>query len=291
MLEIGVHCVFGEADASHVEQVLVPSILRKSLSRKFNFRFVNYTPGSKRIISVGDFEHATSKTLLTEDNGRKGFAENHNLLFSKFRPQGYFLIINPDCIATEGMLEAMISSYEIDPQTTAIVEASQWPFEHPKEFEERTGETPWASGACILVNSKFYEENGGMDERYFLYAEDVDLSWSAWLSGYRVIHEQRAKVMHFTNAPHQGNGAWGLEYLYGLRNHVLLLEKFFGVQGRRRALGHIKSEAQPDVFLWVKKAVSQLANEPKSRFKETAIKETPQIKVFGKGLYHKMGNS
>jgi len=291
MLELNIHCVFGEADASHVEQALVPSMLKKNSLRKFNFRFVNYTPGSKRIINVGDLKHATSETLLAEDGDRKGFAENHNLLFREFRPQGNFLIINPDCIATEGMVEAMISSYDRDPKTTAIVEASQWPFEHPKEFEERTGETPWASGACILVSSKFYEENGGMDERYFLYAEDVDLSWSAWLSGYRVIHEKRAKVIHFTNAPHQASGAWSLEYLYGLRNHVLLLEKYFGVEGRKRALGHIKSEVQPDVFFWVKKALNQFANEPSSRFTETAIKNTPQIKVFGKGLYHKVRNS
>jgi hypothetical protein len=71
----------------------------------------------------------------------------------------------------------------------------------------------------------------------------------------------------------------------------LLLEKYFGVEGRKRALGHIKSEAQPDVFFWVKNALNQFANEPGSRFTETAIKNTPQIKVFGKGLYHKVRNS
>ena len=287
MLEINVHCVFGESDTSHVERVLVPSILQKNSSRKFNFRFLNYTSGSTEVINI-DHKHATSMTLLTRENSGKGFAENHNLLFNEFRPQGKFVIINPDCIATEGMIEAMISSYERDPERTAIVEASQWPFEHPKEFDLVTGETPWASGACVLVNSKFYGEIGGMDERYFLYAEDVDLSWSAWLSGYRVIHEPRAKVMHFTNGPHQDSNQWGLEYLYGLRNHVLLLEKYFGSPGRKKGLAHVKSQSQPEVYAWVKNAVGRLGDSPRSRFTDVEVRNTPQIKVFSKGVYHKL---
>jgi len=291
MLEINVHCVFGEPDTSHVERVLVPSVLQKDSTRKFNFRFLNYTPGSTRTVSIGDCEHGTFKTLLTQDSDAKGFAENHNLLFNEFRPHEKFLIINPDCIATEGMIEAMISSYERDPDKTAMVEASQWPFEHPKEFNLNTGETPWASGACVLVNSTFYADIGGMDERYFLYAEDVDLSWSAWLSGYRVIHEPLAKVIHYTNGPHQNNNEWGIEYLYGLRNHVLLLEKYFGVAGRNKGLAHVKSQSRPDVYMWVRNAIDQLGDSPRSAFTEMEVRNTPQIKVFGKGLYHKMVKS
>jgi hypothetical protein len=287
MLEINVHCVFGELDAPHIEQILVPSLLGKKPLRKFHFRFLNYTPGSSRVIRVDD-ENATSETVLTKDGYANGFAKNHNLLFNEFKPQGKFLIINPDCIATEGMVECMISAYERNPEKTAILEASQWPFNHPKEFDRSTGETPWASGACILVNSNFYKDIDGMDERYFLYAEDVDFSWSAWLSGYRVIHEPLAKVVHFTNGPHEDGNEWSHEYLYGLRNHVLLLEKYFGSPGRKKGLAHVKSQSQPEVYAWVKNAVGRLGDSPRSRFTDVEVRNTPQIKVFSKGVYHKL---
>jgi hypothetical protein len=290
MLEINVHCVYGDSDATHVEKVLVPSLL-KSSSRKLNFRFLNYTPGSDKKIRVTESDMASSETILTKMDVARGFAENHNLLFREFDPPEAFILINPDCIATENLTDALVSAYEQNAVGIGIVEASQWPFEHPKEFDQTTGETPWASGACVLVSSKFYKEIGGMDERYFLYAEDVDLSWSAWLSGYQVIHEQTAKVMHFTNAPHQGNTEWSLEYLYGLRNHVLLLDKFFGPAGRKKALAHVKSQAQPDVYRWVEESLSKIGQLPRSRFSDLEVRRNPQIKVFGKGLYHKMGKS
>jgi hypothetical protein len=290
MLEINIHCVFGDSDATHVEQVLVPSLISSS-SCKVNLRFLNYTPGSNKEITVPENEKVSASTLLTKLGEGKGFAENHNLLFRTFNPSGAFILINPDCIATENLIDVLVNAYERDQKTIGIVEASQWPFEHPKEFDANTGETPWASGACVLVSSKCYEEIGGMDERYFLYAEDVDMSWSAWLSGYKVIHEQNAKVMHFTNAPHEGSNQWSLEYLYGLRNHVLLLDKFFGEAGRRKALRHVKSQAQPDVYQWVQEALEDIGPLPGSPFLESDVRKNPNIKVFGKGLYHKMGKS
>lgn len=48
----------------------------------------------------------------------------------------------------------------------------------------------YASGACLLVRRKLYEDLGGelFDERLFAYHEDVDLSWEARLLGYKVTY-------------------------------------------------------------------------------------------------------
>lgn len=290
MLEINVHCVFGDSNANHIETVLIPSLVRSS-KIKLNLRFLNYTPDSKRKIKVKESSNFTCQTLTTEGSTANGFAENHNILFNQFQPKDCFLLINPDCIGTNEMIDVLVNRFEKDSENIGLVEASQWPFQHPKEFDPNTGETPWASGACVLVNSKFYSENGGMDERFFLYAEDVDLSWAAWLSGFKVIHEDKAKVIHFTNAPHESENMWSSEYLYGLRNHVLLLEKYFGKEGKAKGLSQIKAQAFPDVYKWVEQQVSGTKVSHPSRFTENQIRRTPQIKVYGKGLYHKMRKS
>lgn len=290
MSEIFVHCVYGDSDADHIEKVLIPSLI-ESTSLKLNLRFLNYTPGSRRVLRFEENHLLTIETLLSESGSAKGFAENHNTLFNKFAPAGKFVIINPDCIAADNLLDVLIQRFEREPELFGLVEASQWPYEHPKEFDKKTGETPWASGACVLVNSKFYAENGGMEEGYFLYAEDVDLSWACWLSGYKVIHEELAKVIHFTNGPHESEDAWSLEYLYGLRNHVWLLEKYFGVRGRKKALSQVKAQAHHEVFAWVNQAVNGPSPISPSKFTRAELRRVSQIKVLGKGLYHKMGAS
>ena len=290
MLEINVHCVYGDSDADHIEKLLIPSLIR-STSSKLNLRFLNYTPGSKREIKVERSSLLTCETLLSKSGGSKGFAENHNSLFNKFAPDDKFVIINPDCIATGNLLDVLVSRFERESDLIGLVEASQWPYQHPKEFDRKTGETPWASGACVLVNSKFYSENGGMEEGYFLYVEDVDLSWACWLSGYKVIHEEYAKVIHFTNGPHESEAAWSVEYLYGLRNHIWLLEKYFGAKGRKKALSQVKAQTHPDVFVWVSQAVSGLSPISPSRFTRGELQKTPQVKVLGKGLYHRLSKS
>ena len=54
----------------------------------------------------------------------------------------------------------------------------------------------WVSGACFLVRRSAFEEVGGFDESYFMYAEDVDLCWRLGRAGWGVTYAPGAEVTH-----------------------------------------------------------------------------------------------
>ncbi len=54
----------------------------------------------------------------------------------------------------------------------------------------------YACFACTMVRRDIYLKLGGMDPRYFLYNEDLDIGWRAWLAGYRVSYVPGAIAYH-----------------------------------------------------------------------------------------------
>jgi N-acetylglucosaminyl-diphospho-decaprenol L-rhamnosyltransferase len=78
----------------------------------------------------------------------------------------------------------------------SLVEARQFPEEHPKHYDPVTGLTLWASGACLLIPRRIYETIDGFDPNIFMYMEDVDYSWRAKAAGYSVRVAPRALFAH-----------------------------------------------------------------------------------------------
>jgi GT2 family glycosyltransferase len=54
----------------------------------------------------------------------------------------------------------------------------------------------WVSGACLLVRREVLDEIGALDERFFMYCEDVDFCYRVWLAGWRVTYLPFAEVVH-----------------------------------------------------------------------------------------------
>jgi GT2 family glycosyltransferase len=52
------------------------------------------------------------------------------------------------------------------------------------------------SGAAVFLRRDAIDAVGGFDTRYFMYYEDLDLSWRLRLAGYRVVYEPDARVLH-----------------------------------------------------------------------------------------------
>ena len=60
----------------------------------------------------------------------------------------------------------------------------------------RTREVDWVSGACLLVRRADAEAVGLMDERYFMYAEDVDFCAAIRARGRKVLFTPEAEIVH-----------------------------------------------------------------------------------------------
>jgi GT2 family glycosyltransferase len=54
----------------------------------------------------------------------------------------------------------------------------------------------WVSGACLLVHRSDAEHVGLLDERYFLYTEDVDFCAAIRAAGRRVLFTPDAQIVH-----------------------------------------------------------------------------------------------
>lgn len=72
---------------------------------------------------------------------------------------------------------------------------------------DRGREVDWAVGACWLLRRSAVEAVGGLDERFFMYAEDLEWCWRARRSGWSIWFEPSAVVRHVGNA--SGAAAYG----------------------------------------------------------------------------------
>jgi GT2 family glycosyltransferase len=128
--------------------------------------------------------------------GNVGFACATNRLLQAGFAGGadWVLCLNPDAVLHRRALAELLAMGRARPR--ALIEGHQFPEEHPKPYDPRTFTTPWVSGACLLVSRGVHAELGGFDEDFFLYCEDVDLSWRARLAGVEVLHCPTAWVGH-----------------------------------------------------------------------------------------------
>ena len=149
-----------------------------------------------------------------------GFAENHNNAFKHAEGQ-YFVILNPDLVFERPILERLrISLHDrqadlIAPQIvdeTGAVQDSYRPLPTPFELIRRRMpgyifkpyqpdsegmiRPDWIAGMFWMLRSETYRQLGGMDEKFFLYLEDVDFCSRARLRGMKVMVDSNIQVRH-----------------------------------------------------------------------------------------------
>jgi GT2 family glycosyltransferase len=184
----------------------------------------------------------------------RGFAAGVNAGVSAARSLGCvtFLLLNPDAVVQAEVIEqlrrhslrepsALLSPRVVDPDGHEYFGGARVFLDSGRIRSGRTGAgrptsrrrlaaaasgpaQEWVSGACLVVHDALLRRIGPLDERYFLYWEDVDLSFRCLAAGGTLVVRDDLTAVHDaggTQGPTRGEAKSALYYYYNCRNRLM----------------------------------------------------------------------
>lgn len=146
-----------------------------------------------------------------QNGANLGFAEGNNRPAS--RAQGKFLFflnndawLEPDCL--EKLLDCvereqaaaatpLVLNYDDNTfQSAGALGFDIFGLATDRRPVDYVREILMPEGCSYLIRKEVFEAVGGFDSEYFMYAEELDLSWRVWIAGERIITVPQAIVHH-----------------------------------------------------------------------------------------------
>jgi N-acetylglucosaminyl-diphospho-decaprenol L-rhamnosyltransferase len=163
---------------------------------------------------------------LIEAGGNLGFSRANNLGIRQSFGE-LVLLLNGDTVVPAGELDELVEVLDRRPDVAVVgprlvdgqgkAELSFGRMISPlnevrqklrargnvERLTSREREVDWVSGACLLVRRADAEAVGLLDERYFLYTEDVDFCAAIRARGRRVLFTPAAQIVHLRGRSRQ----------------------------------------------------------------------------------------
>ncbi len=137
----------------------------------------------------------------------------------------FILVVNPDVKFLRDSVGRLVTR-ALDDDEAWLWEPRQLPHEHPKFYDPVTLETVWSSGAAFLTRRDKFEKLGGFDWHFFMYAEDVDLSFRVWNAGGKCRYVPASALWHFAYS--EPGEVKPVQWYHSLRNNLLVRYRFGG---------------------------------------------------------------
>jgi GT2 family glycosyltransferase len=180
----------------------------------------------------GTLEYVRSRwpaVRLVAAGGNIGFARANNVGIRATSGE-LVLLLNPDTLVPAGAIDALLRVLDANPQAaiagprivdsngraelsfgrmiSPVAELRQKVLVRGHDrglplisgrverMTRRSGVVDWVSGACLLIRRSDLEAVGLLDERFFLYTEDVDLCASVRRRGRQVLFVAEIEIIH-----------------------------------------------------------------------------------------------
>lgn len=203
-------------------EICVASVLRatKNIDAQIIVADNNSTDDSLKMLNA---RYKDSVKILSFKTNH-GFSKGNNLAVKESSGE-YLCILNPDTIVGEQVFEECLAFAKANSKTAftgvqlidgtgAFLPESKRHVPTPKVARQKlldndqsyyynelnkgeNGMVDILVGAFMFCKKSIYETIGGFDERYFMYGEDIDLSYTALLNGYENYYLGSQKVIHF----------------------------------------------------------------------------------------------
>lgn len=181
--------------------------------------------------SLDQVKKRLAEARVIANDRNRGYAGGVNRALPECNAPFVF-IMNPDCRLTDDRVPALIAFMTQNPDIAVVgpkvtdeqgeVQPSCRRFPYPwtfllvrsalrrlpgaakerrrylmEDFDHRSNrDTDWVSGGAMMVRKSAIDGVGPMDERFFLYMEDVDWCRRFWSAGFRVVYVPVCTVVH-----------------------------------------------------------------------------------------------
>jgi GT2 family glycosyltransferase len=113
------------------------------------------------------------------------------------------------------------------------------------------------AGAFMLVRREAFLATGGFDERFFMYGEDIDLSWRLRQAGFENLYFAEAAILHFKGESHRRDSLRHVRHFYGAM--AIFVRKHHPGRGIWLLLPAIGLRAALSVLrIWISKAMGRM---------------------------------
>lgn len=195
---------------------------------------------------------------LIENTENVGFSKGNNQAMRLSKGE-YFLLLNPDTVVEEDTFSKVIDFMDEHPETGGLgvkmVDGkgnylpeskrglpTPWVafykifglsalFPKSKRFNryylgnlspDETHEIEILSGAFMMMRKKALDEVGLLDEAFFMYGEDIDLSWRIVLGGYKNHYFPHTRIIHYKG---ESTKKGSLNYVFVFYNAMIIFAK------------------------------------------------------------------